>query len=85
MQPYLLPVVAEDAEINPVILRVAVNRGHPGNGESNNLRAVENHVAVGVIAQISTPIEDFSIRQILVRTITRLTTPLFQELVVRLA
>ena len=79
MQPYHLPVVAKDAEINPMILRVAVYRGHPGNVESNNLRAVENHVAVGVIAKISEPIEDFSIRQVLVRTITRLTTPLFQE------
>ena len=81
MQPHHLPVVAEDAEINTVLLRVAVHRSHLGNSESHNPCAVENYVTVGVFAKIGDPIEGLSVRQVLVLTVTSLVTPRFQEIV----
>jgi hypothetical protein len=81
MQPYHLPVVAEDAEINPVLLRVAVQRGQLCDLESNNSLAAENHVAVEVCAKISKPLELLSVRQVLIHTVTSSVTPRFQELV----
>jgi hypothetical protein len=79
MQPYHLPVVAEDAEINPVLLRVAVHRGQLCDGESYYSRAVENHFAVGVFAKIDEPTELLSVRQVLIHTVTSSVTPRFQE------
>ncbi len=61
MQPYHLPVVAEDAEIIPVLLRVAVQRGQLCDLESKNSLAAENHVAVEVCAKISKPIQLLSV------------------------
>jgi hypothetical protein len=79
MQPYHLPVVAEDAEINPVLLRVAVQRGQLCDLESDNSLAAENHVAVEVCAKISEPIELLSVRQVLIHTVASSVMPKFQE------
>ncbi len=63
MQPYHLPVVAEDAEINPVLLRVGVQRDQLCDLERDNSLVAENHVAVEVIAQIEPPIIFFADRR----------------------